>query len=569
MIKKIIFTVIFAFACNYSTASDNFKHGISIFGDLKYNSNFKHFDYVNPKAKKGGAVNLAVQGSFNSLNPFILKGISASGVDFIYDSLMEGSGDEISALYPLIARSVSLAPDNFSVTFLLDKRAKFSDGHKLNADDVIFTFETLINKGHPAYKIAYKDIKKVQKIDDYCVKFHFKTNKNKDLAILIASMKILPKHFYEKNQFDLTVLEKTLGSGPYVIKKTDWGKSIIYERNKNYWAKNLPVNVGRFNFDEIIYNYYLDANVMVEAFKAGEFDFRQENIARNWATIYDIDAVKNGEIIKEEIKHDLPAPVQTFVLNLRRAKFQNIALRKAMTYAFNFEWLKKHIFYGSYERTKSYFANSIFAYGDFDLPVFDENDFGRKNLIIAKNILDDAGYKIIDGKLIDPKTQKPVEIEFLIASKSFEMIVAPFVDNLQKLGIAAKMKYEEENQFQLRLNNYNYDVFVGVFSPSLIPASELLRYWHSSQADIKGAQNYSGLKDTKIDKIIEKIVATKDKKALILLCKKLDKMLLENYYTILQWHSNSHRILYKKSLKRPKIAPKYGLGFDSWWIEGV
>ncbi len=573
MIKKFFFaTLLIAIIPNLSKADDNFKRGISIFGDLKYGANFKHFEYVNPSAKKGGLVKMGAEGTFNSLNPFILKGISASGIDYLYDSLMEGSDDEISSRYGLVAESVMIAPDKYSMTFRLNKNARFHDDRPITADDVIFTFKTLVEKGHPSYKIAYRDVKDVIKINNHEVKFLFTTNKNKDLPLLVSSLKILPKHYYENHKFDETSMQPPLGSGPYKIKEVKQGKTVVYERVKNYWAKDLPINVGRYNFDLIQYDYYLDSNVLIEAFKAGQFDIRQENVARNWANSYNIDKVKNGEIIKQEIEHNLPAGTQTFILNLRREKFRDIELRKAMTYAFNFEWLKKHIFYNSYKRTESYFANSEFAYNydakdKFKLPISQENNFGRQNLIIAKDLLDKAGYKIKDGKLIDPKTQKPINIEFLIASKSFEMIIAPFVDNLQKLGISATIKFVEENQYDSRVRNFDYDVIVAVFSPSLIPGSELFRYWHSSQKDTIGSQNYSGLVDKKTDIFVEKIAKTQNKDELIALCREFDRHMLENYYTIPQWHNNSHRILHKNNLRRPKISPKYSLAFDSWWIE--
>lgn len=557
---------------HFSRADDNFKYGITNFGDLKYPQNFRHFDYVNPVAPKGGTVTMGIEGTFNSLNPFILKGISAAGIDYLYDSLTEGSDDEISSRYGLIAESIYLADDKFSISFKLNKKARFSDGAKITVDDVIFTFNLLKEKGHPSYKIAYRDVKSVIKISDHEVKFLFATNKNKDLPMMVASLKILPKHYYENRQFDETSMDFPLGSGPYRIKSLAHGKNIVYERDKNYWAKDLPVNVGRYNFDEIRYDYYRDSNVLIEAFKAGKFDIRQENVARNWANSYNIEKIKNGEIIKKEIAHNLPAPMQSFVLNLRREKFQDIALRKALTYAFNFEWLKKHIFYSSYKRTESYFANSIFSYNanslghKFILPKSDENDFGRKNLIIAKQILDEAGYKIKNGKLFDKKNNQ-VEVEFLIDSPVFEMIISSFIDNLQKLGIVARMRFVEANQYETRVRNFDFDVIVAVYGQNLIPASELVRYWHSSQKDIIGSQNFAGLNDKKIDELVEEISKTQDKKKLIKLCQKFDILMLKNYYTIPQWHANSYRILYKSYFQMPKISPKYSLAFDSWWID--
>ncbi len=562
---KILFCLVFTLISpNYSVANDYFKHGISIFGDLKYKKDFQHFDYVNLHAKKRGSVKLASSGTFNSLNPFILKGIAPAGIDYIYDTLMVSSDDEISSMYPLVAKGVRVSP--LKVTFILNDKARFSDGKQITADDVIFSFNILKQKGHPSYKIIYRDIIEAKKINKYKVQFILENNKNRKLPLMLASLTVLPKHYYKNREFDKTTLDVPIGSGPYIIESVDSGKSITYRRNKKYWARNLPVNRGKYNFDKIQYDYYLDEKIMIEAFKAGNFDIRQENTARNWANSYNIDKVRAGQIIKRKIRHSNPSSMQTFVFNLRKQKFQDKNLRKALTYAFNFDWLKKHIFYGSYTRINSYFANSEFAYDNFSLPEFDEDGFGRKNLIKAKKILDDAGYKVVDGELISPITKKPVEIEFLLISKAFEMVVAPFIDNLRKLGIKAKMKLVEENQYLLKLRNFDYDMIVAVFPASLIPGDNLFRFWHSSQGSIKGSQNYSGLKDKQIDRLLEKIVKAKNKHQLILLCKKLDKIMLQNYYTIPQWYSNNYRVLYQNKFAMPKIQSKYSLGFDTWWI---
>jgi microcin C transport system substrate-binding protein len=567
--------------------SEGFKHGISIFGDLKYPRNFQNFDYVNPQAPKGGAVKFGVEGGFNSLNSFILKGLPASGLNYLYDSLMEASEDEISTRYALIAKAVKISPDKMAMEFLLNEKARFHDGKKITADDVVFTFNKLISEGHPSYKMAFRDVKEVKKINEHLVRFEFKNNRNRDLPNLVASLPVLPKHYYEKIDFSKTTLTPPIGSGAYKIKEVKPNRSIIYERVKDYWAKDLPVNRGRFNFDEITFDYYRDNNVLIEAFKAQKYDFRQENVARNWAKNYNIEAIKNGEIIKREITHSLPAPMQTFVLNLRKDKFQNIALRKAMTYAFDFEWLRKHIFYNSYQRTESYFQNSDFAYKHGprhedgvtnslsmsprrmtgSMPTSNGDGFNRENLLIAKKILDDAGYKVVDGNLIDPKTGEKISVEFLIDQEAFEMIIAPFVKNLRKLGIDAKMRFIEENQYQTRVNNYDFDVITAMFGQGLIPGDELFSYFHSSQKDVKGGRNLIGLNDKKIDELVKKITQAKTKNELLKLCAQLDKALLENYYTIPQWYNNNYRILYRNILMFPETQPKYSLAIDSWWLK--
>lgn len=542
-------------------------HGISTFGDLKYPKNFQHFDYVNPDAPKGGEVKFGVEGGFNSLNSFILKGIPASGLGYLYDSLTEGSEDEISARYALIAEDIKLAPDKSWIEFRLNKNARFHDGMPITAEDVVFTFNKLLTEGHPSYKMLFREVKDVKKINTHLVRFSFKPNHNRDLPLLVASLAVLPKHYYENIDFSKTTLQPPLGSGPYKIKEVKPNRSITFEHVKDYWAQNLPPNRGRYNFDEITYDYYRDNNVLIEGFKSQKYDFRQENVARNWANAYNIEAIKNGEIIKREIKHGLPAPMQTFVLNLRREKFQNRALRQAITYAFDFEWLREHIFYNSYQRTESYFANSEFGYKNFSLPKSNGDGFNRDNLIKARQILLDAGYKFSSsGKLIDPNGKK-VTVEFLIDQQAFEMIIAPFIKNLRKLGIEAKMRFVEENQYQTRVNNFDFDVITGMFGQATIPGDELFAYFHSSQKDVKGGRNLSGLNDKIIDELVEKISHAKNKNELKILTKKLDQRLLENYYTIPQWHNNTYRILYRDIFGFPQIQPKYSLALESWWVK--
>ena len=354
MFKKIFLTSLLFFATINSNSFAN--HGISTFGDLKYPANFKHFNYVNPNAKKGGEIKYGAVGTFNSLNPFILKGISAAGIELTFDSLMENASDEISAKYGLIAKSVHLSKDKKSISFKLRKIARFHDNSKITADDVIFSFNKISKQGHPSYQMIYRDVKEAIKINDYEVKFIFKNNNNRELPLAIASLPIISKKYYQKVKFNKSSLEIPMASGPYKIKEIQAGRSITYKRVKDYWAKDLPVNKGRYNFDEITYDYYRDVNILIEAFKAGNFDFRQENVSRNWATAYNIDKVKNGQLIKKEIEHSLPTGMQAFVLNLRKKKFQNKNLREALNYAFDFEWVRNKIFYGSYKRTDSYFV---------------------------------------------------------------------------------------------------------------------------------------------------------------------------------------------------------------------
>jgi microcin C transport system substrate-binding protein len=590
MIRFIIFIFCFLF---YTASTFAYSGGISTFGDLKYSANFNHFDYVNPNAPKGCEMKYGEEGTFNSLNPFIIKGLSASGSEMLFDSLMEGSADEISARYGLIASEAILAKDKTYIIFKLRKNAKWHDGSKISADDVIFSFNTLIEKGHPAYKMIYRDVKEARKINDYEVKFIFKNNKNRDLPVDLAGLPIFSKNYYQKIDFDKSTLIPPLGSGPYKVKSIDPGRSITYERVKDYWAKDLPVNKGRYNFDTIIYDYYRDNNVLVEAFKAGAYDIRQENIARNWANSYNIDKVKNGEIIKKEIIHGLPTGMQAFVFNLRREKFQNRKVREAISYAFDFEWARSKIFYNSYYRTTSYFSNSEFASNGpakgevakillpfkdkippevftnyYQPPKTDGSGYSRANLLKARQILKEQGYVIKNGKLIDPKTGQPLTIEFLIDGKAFQMIIAPMIKNLSKLGIDARSRLVEDNQYKVRIDNFDYDIMVNVYGQGLIPGNEQFAYWHSSQRNLSGSRNLAGTNDVVVDNLTEKIMQSTGKKELKNLTQALDLVLLWNYYAIPQWHNKTYRILYKNKFSMPDKSPPYSLAVDSWWCNG-
>ena len=538
-----------------------FSHYISLFEKPKYPVNFSHFDYTNPSAKQGGTIKFATEGGFNSLNPFLLKGIPAEGLSYLYDTLTEASEDELGVRYGLVAEKIKLNQD--SIEFKLNKQAYFHDSQPITVDDVLFTFETLLKYGHPVYQMHLKQIKKVKIINKHQLKFLFLPNHQRDLALFVASLPVLPKHYYKQHNFEQTTLEPPIGSGPYKIKEIKPNYHIVYQKNQNYWAKNLPVNKYRYNFATIWFDYYRDNNVLIEAFKAQKYDFRQENIARNWATAYNLS--QNSNIIKTEIKHNLPAPMQAFVLNLRREKFQNLGLRRALNYAFDFLWLQQHIFYGSYQKTTSFFANSNFGYRDFFLPNGSTDGFNRQNLLQAQEILQKSGYKVVNNQLLDTNLQ-PVVIEFLIDSKAFEMVVASFANNLKKLGIATKIKFVEENQYQQMLNNFNFDVVVGVFPQSATPGAELYGYFHSSQINIKGGRNLLGLQDNLVDDLVEKIAISTNKTELINLCQKLDKYLLENYLVIPHWHNNTYRILYSNVFAMPKIKPKYSLGIDTWSI---
>lgn len=567
------------------------QHGLAMFGDLKYDSDFQHFDYVNPDAPKGGTMRFAAIGTFDSLNPFILKGISAQGVGHLFDTLMAGSKDETFSQYGLLAESVEVASDNSQVTFHLRTSARFHDGAPVTADDVVFSFNTLLTKGHPVYRTLYSDVEQAEALDTHTVRFVFKHTENRELPLILGQLPVLSKAYYTVHDFSQSSLDIPNGSGPYRIKDVKVGHYIVYERDSDYWAQDLPVNRGRYNFDILRYDYYRDATVAIEAFKAGEYDIREENISKVWATAYtDLLAAKPGQVIQETIAHEIPTGMQAFVFNTRRALFRSAQAREAISYAFDFEWTNKKLFFNAYNRTTSYFSNSIYAarglpseeelellepwrdhipervFTDAYLPpVSDGSGNIRPNLRTADRLLNDAGYHIVDKKRIDPHSGRPMVIEFLLSSPAFERVVAPFVRNLARLGIEGKIRVVDSAQYQKRIEQFDYDVVVYVFGQSNSPGNEQINYWHSSKADVEGSKNLIGLKHPAVDALVTHIVEAKSKSDLITATRALDRVLQWGFYVVPNWHIRTFRLLYWNRFDRPDIQPKYGLGLDSWW----
>jgi len=588
--KKYIIILFLFFNINVSIASDeNYEHAISVFNEIKYKNNFKYFDYVNPNAPKKGVIKLAERGTFDSLNQFILKGLPAIGLDNIYDSLLVTSLDEPLTAYGLIAKGMKVSEDNTSITFFLNQNAVWHDNNPVTSYDIEWTFNTILEKGHPSYKSYYSDIKSIEIIDKYTIKFHFKNDNNRELPIIIGQMKILPKHFWKDKRFDSSVLSIPLGSGPYKIKEVNLGKNITYERVKHHWAQKLPVNIGHNNFNEIHYDYYRDSNVMIEALKANEYDFRSENISKEWATAYN-NLKNNTAFIKEEIDHELPQGMQAFIYNMRKDIFKNLELRKALALAFDFEWTNKTLFYGQYIRSNSYFSNSELASSglptNLELKIIEElnNDVpkeihtevynpgktdgsgnNRKNLRQAMQILKKANYKL-DNKILKDPEGREIKFEILLISPAFERIVGPFIKNLKKLGVEASIRIVDTAQYKNRLDNYEFDMVVMARGQSLNPGNEQRNFWSSKSADINGSANWIGIKNKTIDELIELIINSPTREKLILYTKLLDRVLLHNHYVIPHWHIKYWRVAYWSTIKRPKNLPKYSLGFpETWW----
>jgi len=569
------------------------SHGLSVFDDLKYGPDFEHFDYASPDAVKGGSVTLAAIGSFDNLNPFILKGQAAAGAGSIYDTLTVNSLDEPFSVYGQLAESIETPDDKRWVTFRLRREARWHDGVALTADDVVWTFDTIKAEGHPFYKSYYGAVAKAEALDPHTVKFSFSEGNNAELPLIMGQLSILPKHYWEGREFDATTLEPPLGSGPYRIAKVDAGRSISYELVEDYWGRNLPVNVGRDNFGTIRHDYYRDGTVALEALKAGDIDFRRENIAKSWATAYDFPAIAEGRFVKEELPDNSLQTMQGFVMNLRKAKFQDQRVRQALNWTFDFEWMNENLFHGAYERTRSYFQNSaemqstglpegreleileelrgqvpdtVFT-EEYTLPTTDGSGRMRQNFREAIRLFAEAGWKVRDGKLTHADGGEVFDIEMMFASPSFERIGLAWAKSLERVGITAKVRTVDSAQYEKRVEDFDFDVVVGAWRQSQSPGNEQIDYWGSATADEPGARNLMGISDPAIDAIIDLIIAADTREEQTSAARALDRVLLHHDFLIPQWFGPSYRVAYANKFERPTTMPDNSLGFEFWWID--
>ena len=574
--------------------SPGYQHGIAMHGDLKYPKNFEKFDYADENAFKGGKINRFSIGTFDNLNPYILKGVPAYQSAYLFETLMKSSFDEPFSQYGLIAEGVKVPTDRSWVSFKIRKEARFSDGTIIRPEDVKFSFETIISKGHPSYKTYWGQVEKVEKISEDEVKFFFKGEPNPELPLIIGyQLPIFSKKDWDGKDFSKTTLTPPLGSGPYLISDVKAGRSITLKKNQNYWGKNLNVNIGRYNFDTIHYDYYRDETVALEAFKSGAYDFKQENSSKNWATAYNFAAVKEGKVKIEEIKYYRPSGMQGFAFNMRKSIFKNRNVRKALTYAFDFEWSNRNLFYNAYTRTKSFFDNSELASQNlpskeellilenyrgkipdevfttiFSPPNTDEENGLRKNLRVARRLLKKEGWIIKDDVLTNKSTGEIFEFEILLRSPLFERIVLPMKRNLKKLGIIVSIRtVQDDSQYIRRLEDYDYDMIVVNYGSIISPGNEQKNYWGSAAADQKASPNYIGVKNPVVDEIIDGLISANSRKELVTYTKVLDRILLFNYYLIPQFHIGHYRVAYWNKISRPEISPKYDLGFDFWWFD--
>ena len=594
LIVATSFTVAAAAATSTLATEDlTGAHALSMFDDVKYGPDFEHFDYADPNAPRGGELRLAALGTFDNLNPFILKGNAAAGSGLIYDNLLTGSLDEPFTEYGLLVESIDMPADRSWVAFTLREEARWHDGRPVSVEDVIWTTETLRTKGHPFYRHYYADIAGVSQTGPRTVRFTFGDTVNRELPLIVGQIDVLPKHWWEERDFESTTLEPPLGSGPYRIAAVEPGRSITLERVPDYWGRDLAVNRGRNNIDVIRYDYYRDATVAVEAFKAGEFDFRSENNSKEWGTAYDLPDVANGRMIRELIDHEIPTGMQAFWFNTRRAKFADRRVRHALAHAFDFEWSNANLFYGQYTRTNSFFSNTELASSGvpqgreleilepwrgrvppevFSLPYEPPSTDGsgsiRRNLRTAREMLREAGWVVRDGVLTHAETGEAMEIEFLLVAPAFERIVGPVVKNMERLGIAARIRLVDPAQYQNRVNEFDFDIVVSTRGQSLSPGNEQRNYWTTASADIPGSGNLAAVRDPVVDELVDLLIQAPDRDTLVATTRALDRVLLWGHYVIPQWHIRSFRLVYWNKFGRPAIRPKYGLGFPAtWWID--
>ena len=567
------------------------SHGLTLLETLKYKAGFKHLDYVNPNAPKGGKVRQYGIGSFDSFNPYIIKGDPVV-LGLVVETLMTSPGDEFPAEYGLIAKSVEVPDDLSYVVYNLRPGARFNDGAPVTADDVVFSFNILKKDGRPFYRFYYANITKAEKLGRHRVKFHFTGPPNRELPQITGQLPVLPRHYWRKRAFSKTTLEPPLGSGPYRIARFEAGRFVEFERIRNYWGADLPINRGRYNFDTIRIDFYRDQTVALEAFKAHQYDYRIENNSKVWATGYDFPARKNGAVQIGEIPHARPTGMQAMVFNLRRTKFRDRGLRAALAYAFDFEWSNKNLFYGQYTRTASYFSNSELAATGlpsaderalleplrgkipdevftkiYAPPATDGSGNIRGNLRKAVRLLRKAGWKVVKNRLVDPATGQPMEIEFLLVSPAFERVISPFIRNLKRLGVRGRIRTVDPAQYQNRVRDFDFDVVITGWGQSESPGNEQRDFWSTAAADRPGSRNIAGIKDPAIDSLIEKIVAAPTRKGVITATRALDRVLRWGHYVIPTWHIRKQRLAWWNKFGRPEVTPKYGVDFMSWWID--
>jgi microcin C transport system substrate-binding protein len=566
-------------------------YGLSLLGPPKLPADFQHFPYANPDAPKGGTVVRAANGSFDSFNSFVVRGSAAAGIGQIYDTLLANNDDEASAMYCHLCQTVDVAADHLSVTYTLRPEAKFNDGTPVTAQDVVWTFNTLVAKGLPAYRAYYGDVKDVVADGDRKVTFHFKSAENRELPLILGQFAILPEHWWKGKDFSAPLSDPPLGSGPYKVDSFVAGRTITYKRVPNWWATNIPTGRGLYNFDTVRYEYFRDPTVTLEAFKAGQVDFRTEGSAKNWATAYDFPAVAKGLVKKETVPQHLPTGMQAFAMNTRRAVFKDRLVREALNQVFDFQWMNKNLFYDQYTRTESYYSNSDFASSGlptgaelallepfraklppslftepFKLPVTDGSGNNREGLKRALELLSKAGWTVKERKLVDANGNQ-MHFELLLNEPAFERVGLPYVQSLQRLGIDAQIRTIDAAQFQKRMDDLDFDMAIATFPESESLGNEQTQFWSCSSANQPGTQNLVGVCDPVVDALVTKLVSAPDYATLVTTAHALDRVLLWGWYVVPNWYLQQVRIAYWNRFGHVDVPVRIGVAFEAWWVD--
>ncbi len=567
------------------------SHAIAMHGEPKYDAGFASFEYVNPDAPKGGRMRQGARGTFDSFNPWIDKGSPVSPGSI--ETLMVQSQDEAFTKYCLLCEEIEYPLDRSWITFHLRQEARWHDGKPVTPEDIVWSFNTLREKGIPSYRFYYADVEEVVVTGQRSVQFRFNNVGNRELPLIVGDLPILPKPYWEQEGNDITksTLDPPLGSGPYRIGKFDAGRYYVLERVENYWGRNLAVNKGINNFDTMRVDFFRDRIPIRLALKAGEIDYYFENTAKSWATEFNIPAVQSGWLVRETVQHSAPQGMQAYVMNLRRHKFQDSRIRQAISLAFDFNWTNQKIFYDQYTRSESFFSNSELAssglpQGDeleileqfreqlpremflepFQVPQTDGKGWSRDNLLKALDLIEQTEWKIIDGKLVNENNQ-PLSIEFLLYSSSFERLILPYVANLKRLGIEMKVRVVDTGQYINRLRSFDFDMLVGGWGQSETPGNEQREFWSCAAAERSGSRNTAGLCHPVIDALIEKIVVAQTREELITVTRALDRVLLWQHFMVPNWHLPADRILWWKKFSRPEIPLRNGVNVSRWWLD--
>jgi microcin C transport system substrate-binding protein len=586
------------------------SNAIAVLGKPALPPDFPYFPYVDPNAPKGGDVTLASIGSYDSFNPFILRGTatggmvspwvtlpggsgSGSSVGHVWESLLTSSADEMDSGYGHLAQTIELPADKMWVAFELRPEAKFSDGTPVTAEDVAWTYRTLLDQGRPSFRIQMADVKDVEVEGPRRVVFHFKSNENRELPLILGELPVLPEHFFAGRDFTKPLTDPPIGSGPYRISNFELGRSVTYERRPDWWAANMPTGKGTNNFDRVRIEYFRDSTVAMEAFKAGQIDLRSENISKTWATAYDFPAVERGLVIKQEFTHHLPTGMQGWAMNTRRPIFANPLVRQAMAEVYDFEWANKNLFYSSYTRTLSYFSNSDLAssgipQGDelkllepyraelpaelfsqpFKLPVTDGSGNNREELRKALDLLGQAGWTVKERKLVDANGQ-PMSFIILLDDPSLERVALPYVQSLQKIGIDVGVRTVDPAQYQHLTDDFDFDMTMMVYPEGDIPGNELRDYFTCAAAKAQGSYNIAGICDPAVDALVEKVITAQDRKTLDTAARALDRVLLWRWFLVPNWDSRTFHIAYWNRFGHPDKPIREGFNFDTWWVDAA